>query len=214
MSKRRREDDGALSLDSFLDIVTNVVGALILIAVVTVIGAGDISVSTGASALVPTVPTAERLVFHCADNQIFFVDEKANAERIRTSLAERFDDATPLPDWIIAHLLETDVGDPSYRVQAETTDVGGVTWVYHRRAGVRGDTEAQFDVGTSDFEAKLDEIVGDTYVYFVVHADSFEIFRRARDLLRERGVPMGWHPVEGYSPLRIGASGDLGKRIQ
>ncbi len=51
-------------------------------------------------------------------------------------------------------------------------------------------------------------------MYFVVHDDSFELFRRARQIVRSRGIATGWHPVEGHAPLRLTASGSLGRRIQ
>ncbi len=47
-------------------------------------------------------------------------------------------------------------------------------------------------------------------MYFVVHDDSFEVFRKARDIARSRGVSVGWHPVEGQGPVRSAPSGAWG----
>jgi hypothetical protein len=52
------------------------------------------------------------------------------------------------------------------------------------------------------------------FAYFVVHDDSFDVFGKARDIARARGVSVGWHPVEGQAPVRLSAIGSLGKRIQ
>ena len=64
------------------------------------------------------------------------------------------------------------------------------------------------------FRQRLADLGHDGFAYFVVHDDSFEVFRKARDLARERGVAVGWHPVEGRAPLRLAVNGSLGKRIQ
>ena len=76
----------------------------------------------------------------------------------------------------------------------------GLAWVYALRSGARGQRATDLERGG--------------FAYFVVHDDSFEVFGKARDILRARGVSVGWHPVEGRSPLRLSAIGSLGKRVQ
>lgn len=213
MRRRAREGVGVLSLDSFLDIVTNVVGVLILAAVVTVLGAGDIGVSAGASALSSPKPTARRFLFECARDQVFFVDEEASAERVKAALGVD-QDASPVTAELIAQVLaDKDVGDATHRVQAEALE-SGLAWKYVLRPGARGERKEALDSAASNFQRHLRHLPPGGFVYFVVHDDSFDVFQKAREVVRARGLAMGWHPVKGSAPLRLSSAGSLGRRVQ
>jgi hypothetical protein len=118
-----------------------------------------------------------------------------------------------LIDALIARLEERDVGDETYRVRVDKVE-GTVAWIYALRPEAHGESAADLDGADSTFRRRLAGVGGGGFAYFVVHEDSFEIFRKAREIARERGVAMGWHPVEGQAPLRLAANGSLGKRIQ
>jgi hypothetical protein len=204
-----------LSLDSFLDIVTNVVGVLILVAVVTVLSAGDITISSGATALrAPPRAVATRILVECARGEVFIVDEEKNAEKVREAVEGwKSEDFEVSGEAVVTRLEYNDIGDKSHRVRAEIVPEG-LAWVYELRKRARGDSVEEIESGDS----KLAEVIRDagagSYVYFVVHEDSFDAFRAARDLARSRGIATGWHPVEKATPLRISSVGSLGKRVQ
>jgi hypothetical protein len=212
MSRRRSQDEAALSLDSFLDIVTNVVGVLILVAVVTVLSAGDIGVPSGASALAAPKSTASRVLFECSKGKVFFVDEEGNGDRVKQEANKASRGAMVSKKALVELLQDKDVGDASHRVTAEPL-AHGVAWVYELREHARGETAEEVEKRGSAFQRKLAES-GSSFAYFVVHDDSFEAFRRARDVARARGVAVGWHPVEGRTPVRLSAIGSLGRRVQ
>jgi hypothetical protein len=214
VSRRQREPDATMSLDSFLDIVTNVVGVLILVAVVTVLGAGDVAVSSGASATRNVDASAPRTLFELSRSELFFVDEERNGDRVKQEVQRTHGDRAIGGDELVATLNNADVGDGSHRVRAEQLPSGGLAWVYALRASATGETCADLAAPDSRFRQKLYALPPGGFVYFVVHDDSFELFRCARDLAREAGAEFGWHPVEGKSPLRLSVSGDLGRRIQ
>jgi hypothetical protein len=211
MSRRRRDDDAALSLDSFLDIVTNVVGVLILIAVVTVISAGDIAISSGASSL-RTPPSAQRALFECAGGKLYFVDEAAIAARVRATVGGESGDWRDV-DALVATLDEQVVGDDTYRVHAQRLPAA-LAWTYSRNDGAEGDVEADLALPTSAFQQRLDALAPGTFVYFVVREDSFELFREARAITHARGIASGWHPLSTDEPLRLSSGGQLGRRVQ
>ena len=213
MSKRHRgSDEAPFSLDSFLDIVTNVVGVLVLVAMVTVLSAGNISVPSGATAMTAPSPSAERLLFECAGDEVFFVDEEANGQRVLEEV-KRSNEKAISRERLVALLDDKDVGDATHRVHATLID-RGVAWTYALRPEVHGEGKADLDRGATAFERQLARIEHGGFAYFVVHDDSFEIFRKARDLARERGISVGWHPVEGRDPVRLSAIGSLGRRVQ
>lgn len=213
MSRPKRDDDPFLSLDAFLDIATNVVGILILVAVVTVLGAGNISVSSGASALTSPKPQATRVLFEIERDRLYHVDEKGNGEEVQGAVRRAFGETSPSSEELAALLAAKDVGDRTYRVQTEAL-AEGVAWVYTLREGARGESKEDLEDEDSRFRRRLAKLDAGSFVYFVVHEDSFDMFRRARDLATERGIAVGWHPVEGPAPLRMSSSGSLGRRVQ
>jgi hypothetical protein len=215
VSRRRREVEEVLSLDSFLDIVTNVVGVLILVAVVTVLSAGDITISSGATALrAPPKAAATRILVECARDQAFVVDEEKNAQKVREAVEGWKSDDFELSGEAVATRLEyNDIGDENHRVQAEIGPLG-LAWIYKLRARAHGDTVEELEGGDSKLEDAIRDAGPGTYVYFVVQEDSFDVFRAARELARSRGLSTGWHPVEKRTPLRISSVGSLGKRVQ
>jgi hypothetical protein len=210
--KRVHSEEAPFSLDSFLDIVTNVVGVLVLVAMVTVLSAGNISVPSGATAMRAPRPSAERLLFECAGEQVYFVDEEGNGQRVLEEVT-RVTQRQLTPAALVSLLDDTDVGDGNYRVQAEST-TGGIAWIYGLRPSARGEHAADLDGVQSAFRKRLATLERGGFAYFVVHDDSFEIFQKARDIARAHGVSVGWHPVEGRAPVRLSAVGTLGKRVQ
>lgn len=212
MSKRRGSEEVLFSLDAFLDIVTNVVGVLVLVAIVTVLSAGNISVPSGATAMAMPRPSATRLLFECAGGQVFFVDEEGNGQRVLDEVKATGEHAISA-DALVALLDQQDVGDATHRVRADRIE-RGVAWVYALRPGARGEGMTDLDREDSVFRKQLAGLERGGFAYFVVHDDSFDVFGKARDIARARGVSVGWHPVEGQAPVRLSAIGSLGKRIQ
>jgi hypothetical protein len=213
MSRRKRDDTPFLSLDAFLDIATNVVGILILVAVVTVLGAGNISVSSGASALNPPKPRSSRVLFELKGNEIYLVDEKGNGERVQDAVRRSLGEDAITGDRVASLLVERDVGDRTYRVQAEPQPEG-IAWVYTVRADAHGESMTEIGDESSKFRRTLENLDPGSFVYFVVHDDSFDMFKKVRELASEKGVAIGWHPVEGAEPLKLSSGGSLGKRVQ
>ena len=215
MSRRKSDPSEALSLDSFLDIVTNVVGVLILVAVVTVLSAGDITMATGATALRPPPKAAKtRVLLQCARDKVFVIDEEGNAEAVRAAAAGWATDDVPLSsELVVARLDHNDIGDRNHRIRAEQFGED-LAWTYELRARARGDDEEDLRSGDSKLERLLRDVSPDSYVYFVVEEGSFDVFREARELVRARGLATGWHPVERDAPLRISKAGSLGQRVQ
>jgi hypothetical protein len=212
MSKPRGNDEAPFSLDSFLDIVTNVVGVLVLVAVVTVLSAGNISVPSGATAMAAPRPSATRVLFECSGGEVFFVDEEGNGARVLDEVRHA-SDPRPTRNGLVSLLEAQDVGDATHRVRAEELP-RGIAWIYALRPEARGEGVAALERADSAFRSKLAALPRGGFAYFVVHDDSFEIFGKARDMARARGVAVGWHPVEGHAPVRLSAIGSLGRRIQ
>jgi hypothetical protein len=212
MSRRRGGDEVALPLDSFLDIITNVVGVLVLVAVVTMLSSGNISVPSGATAMVAPKASASRLLFECAGDEVMLLDEEGNARRVLDEV-QRSGVENITRDALVALLDDQDVGDATHRVRADRLE-RGIAWVYSLRPGARGERVHELDRDGSTYRRQLAALERGGFAYFIVHDDSFEAFRKARDIARARGISVGWHPVEGREPVRLSAVGSLGKKVQ
>ncbi len=210
---RRREEGFELSLDSFLNVMKIVIGVLILIVLVTVLGGGEVTVPSGAAALAKPKPSATRVLFECKDGAIFRVDEEGNAKRVKAAIEAELGPRGVTADGISLFLVERDIGDERHRVHAQQLPQG-LAWAYVLRPGATGESKEALQRDGSAYRRALDAIGPDSFAYFVVHDDSFETFRVARQLAIARGVSVGWHPVEGDEPVRLSAKGSLGTRVQ
>ena len=177
MSKRRGSDEILFSLDAFLDVVTNVVGILVLVAVVSVLSSGNISVPSGATAMAAPRPSSARLLFECAGDELFFVDEEANGQRVlnEVNLAGK---RVISSDFLVALLDDRDVGDATHRVSADPL-AQGVAWVYTLRPEARGERAAFLDRAESAFQRQLDGL----------ERGGVRVLRRPRG--RVRDLPQG-----------------------
>ncbi len=213
MSRRRRAEGEILSLDSFLNIVTIAVGGLILVALVTVLGVGDVSVTSGSTALAAPRPSAKRVIFQASGDRLYFLDEEGNGKRVVEAVEKHGGEGARTAESITTLLRDTDVGDETHRVLAEATPQG-LAWAYDLRDDARGESTAELGREGSAFEAKLASMGQESFAYFVVHEDGFEVFRRAREMAAARGVAVGWHPVLEGAPVRLSRAGTLGRRVQ
>lgn len=210
---RARQEDVEMSLDAFLNVMKIVIGVLILIVLVTVFGGGEVGVPSGVRALAAPKPSATRVLFECKDGAIFPLDEDGNAKRIQEVVATELAAQAVTHDAITQLLFTKDVGDERHRVHAEIAPQG-LAWVYVLRSGAKGESTAELSRDGSAYRQALDTMGSNSFAYFVVHDDSFETFRAARELAIARGIAVGWHPLEGDEPVRFSATGSLGTRVQ
>lgn len=215
---RRSRTAATLSLDSFLDIVTNVVGVLILVALVTVLSAADVKVSLGTPVIHEPPKDSQRVLYECRHNQLFRMDEPSlDALVNRTVLAYGAGSAVDI-DEVPALFERQDVGDATYRVRARVADgrlEKHVVWIYEPRPSSQGETAAMLRDEGSSFRRHLESLDRRRhFLYFVVREDSFEVFMAARKWARQRGFDTGWHPRKKRAELAFSKGGGLGNQVQ
>ena len=225
----RHEDDSAPSLDSFLDILTNLIGVMVLIAVLSVITSQHIEVWLGTPILREAPEHSDRVLFECREGRVVFLDEKKmriDAERmLRDHLSQ--ENAIPTSVEELNRILQTDdAGDDCYRVRVEwdsaaSTEGGdqevldALAWIYEPRSVRRGETESELRRGKSEYRKQIDSLDPQAeFAFFIVRPDGFEVFRLARKLARDRGVATGWYPHRKDEQLRFTATGQIGREIQ
>jgi len=221
---RRAPKRFGLSLDSFLDILTNVVGVLVLIAIVIVVNASGLSVSLGTPMVHPAPKDRSRVLVEIRGNRLVHLDE-AQLDKLFEEHAHRHtgkdfkdldcDEFEALPALFEQH----DVGNEFYRVRPHIEErlsfigdgvrsVKFLTFTFEPRNRLQGESLAEIRRPGSDYERLLDKLDSTTrYLYFFVQPDSFETFRAARQIARSRGFSTGWEPRGPGEPLRFGPDG-------
>lgn len=222
---RQRDDDISLSLDSFLDIITNVIGVMILLTVLAVITSQGISVSLGTPILYEPAPELQRRLFECRGNQIFILDERQLnlAAQMAAEDYQRDRGAAPSANDLAAWCEAKQVGNALYRVKIEAiaavaAENGPLTWedtsdiVFEPRAEATGESLREESEQPSQFEQHVWSLDRQKhFAYFIVREDSFEVFRAAREIVRAQGLENGWEPRALAQPLAFSKDGKIVK---
>jgi hypothetical protein len=206
MSRRRHASSVALSLDSFLDIVTNVAGVLILVAVVTVLSAGDVSMSLGTPILHAANEGAARILFECRAGRISRLPEREftrEIERLSKELGEQ-----GLTQDAVEKMLDSGtLRDAAYRVRLRVTN-GAPMFLFEPRYAEQGETVGEIKLGSSEYRRYLSLLNPKLdYLYFIVREDGFDVFREARKVAAKLGLQVGWYPKQSREPLLFGGVG-------
>jgi hypothetical protein len=213
MSRRVYQRGVALSLDSFLDIVTNSVGVLILVAVVTVLTAGDISLSLGTPILHPAPTGAERIVFECRRQRVARLPEKEVNQQFERLMKGGGKEKVDVSD--VEYLLGSgSLRDAAFRVKIHV-EQGTPFLIYEPRNDVQGETLEEIKNPTSEYQRRIKGADPKTYyLFFIVRDDSFEVFREARRIAATGGLAVGWYPKLLSEPLLFSSGATIGGEVQ
>lgn len=206
------------SLDSFLDIITNVLGLLILICALTIISSRDIQISLGTPIMADVDDDLERVCFECRGNRLLPLDDDFRRDEIK-------------------EILNADLSSSERRARIEALNRSSPTNGFHRFElelreiefvgrtirGVKmtvtpvdepvGDTLSQMRRPQSELSQRLSKMdPRKHWLYFIVRTDSFEAFRAARKHAKKRGFQVGWTPHEPKKPIVFSPFGGLGDK--
>lgn len=177
------------NLDSFLDIVTNSIGFLILVLTLTAVSSGSAKVNLGMPIMMDAEAGSEFHLMECRDDQVFIVEDSG----ARDAMGSFGLDA-------VARDYEAEF----YRL--EFSDQGSV--VFRPIPGRRGadpreltDPGSPFQSWTATLDPKTD------WLLFAVRPSGFEAFRKARAAARERGLCGGWIPMAEDRPIIVNLNG-------
>lgn len=195
------------SLDSFLDIVTNSLGLLILVALLSAFSAQGVQISLGTPIMTDADADMEVVQFQVVNGRIIPVeieywdpqiDEFFTVTADQQSLAARFN-ADGLSNGF--HTVEFKPGEPGL------LGIGG-SFVLRPVASDTGDDVAALDDPSSEFATRINELDPDRqWVYFLVSSESFEEFRKFREYVKLQGFEVGWMPYQTGRDLEFGPGG-------
>lgn len=204
MGKRAR--GSSVNLDSFLDIMTCMLGILVLIILLTGIDASQIKV------LIPTpmmhATTLKPIYIECRNNEMFTVPVTelrgmAN-DSLKTLAAEAKGDSATL----LSKLAEANVQNDTYRVDLTYALLGQFAiWPVPTAKGYA--MKSIKDETDKDWYGKILTALDKEkeMVTFLVRDNSFEVFKKARGLAWAWKVEVSYELLDAEEPIKFGLGG-------
>jgi hypothetical protein len=206
MARRRiKKGEPELLIVSFCDIVTITTAALFFVLLVTVQKAIKVPVFR------PTprakISSKQGIMFECRTNELFFVDTAGLQDQVEKLMSTlnpgvRGGDI----ESFLKALQGQEVGNAYYKVDPRYLLVGKMG--LEARAGVTGETMTELDDPSNKFQAILSQLdKNKQYIAFLVRDDSFNIFRKARQIADKVGFETGWELLGIDEPIKFGEGG-------
>lgn len=192
-----------LDLDSFLDILTNVIGVMILIATVIALQLQrETTVQLGRPLLHDPPPNAERVWLECRDGRLFFCDMDKHFETAIRAVTERFGEDVQW-DTAYPYLNSLKLGDENYTMRFEYDSEGRRFMKCEFNAETTGGYSLNAENRENDFEQWLLKNYQPESHYFIVllFRSGMESFSECQKRANELQFEMGWtHSADdGYS---------------
>ncbi|HBA83064.1 MAG TPA: hypothetical protein DCZ95_03120 [Verrucomicrobia bacterium] len=204
----KRERNNAVNLDSFLDIMTCILGILILMILLTGIDASQIRV------LVPTPmehTSDKRPIFiECRDNELFSVPLEELRKLADTTLKQIARSVSNDSARMLIKLGEAKVQTEAYRVdlnfillgQLAVQSVPNVTG--YRLVDIANETSDDWYGRILTQMNKEKDMLS-----FIVRDDSFEVFKRARALAWSQKAEVSYELIDANEPIKFGLGGAI-----
>lgn len=213
------------NLDSFLDILTNTVGVLTFISLFVTL----VAVESSTIVRTPLVSDSNKsaVFFEARNNEITdledeLVDPKIDALFASLPTCHKPDRPYNYDSYLYDYYLDklrqyqrclTEKVEIINSFEVETTfyNVSFVdldSLMYEPLENVAGESPSQLNATSSQFRQKLSQLnPNETYIAFIVRPDSFQAFRRAREIAWQAGFDVGWEPSTFDNPLVFGSGG-------
>lgn len=213
MAKRKKSEEASISMDSFLDILTCLVGVLMLIIIMTSIDASQTKV------LIPT-PMSQKsdkklLFVECRNDQLFPIP----LEDMQTQIEQEFNkldkSLSGNPDEMKEALknlaFETDdyIIDSSYALVGQIAVTPKLTSEGDDLSGVNMQTVEGIVVPGWYGKMLDDADPNSDIITFLVRDDSFKVFKKARALAWVKKIQVAYELLSVNDPIIFGLGGEI-----
>lgn len=205
------------NLDSFLDVLTNIVGVLIFVTIfasLSATGGGGSKTHVTIQTPLASPTKKEALWFEIQNKKVSHLNLRQVREKeleLSGSLPNCNKPAAIDPASqsnyqscllsILGRQSNFSVDTENYRVK--TVDEG-VSLLFEPLANNIGETTTQLTAANSAYKQVLSQSnPKKDYLAFIVRPDSFEAFRAARKEAWKAGYEVGWEPIEQEAPIKI-----------
>ncbi len=207
------------NLDSFLDIMTNTVGALMFISLFITL----VTVQSAAIIRTPLLKTSDKKVhlFELQGDRAYYVDTALVQDQVEAALAQLPDCRNPDADPRLApadylYRLEEyqfciiEVGDRLQNLHVETEDyqvklINLDAFAFRYDAKTLSPPSPELTAPFAQHLQGLDP--HQDYVAFIVRPDAFPTFRTFRQAAWKEGFDVGWEPLNQGNPLILSNRG-------
>lgn len=166
---------------------------------------------------------ADEVFFECKGGRVAFIDLPAFLQEVQGKFQDaaaqlrtnwKVDDVTrPVGAFRLRYVVEREPDAvEAFGAGAKPRSEGGfryglTEWVVEGIAPNRGEALAAALAPNSDFRRLVDALDSTTVITFWVYPDSFELFRRLRDALYERGLEVAGRPLPTGAPIAASRHG-------
>lgn len=206
MGKKDSGGDASINLDSFLDIMTCLVGVLVLIIILTGVDAAQIKV------LIPTPMAHETnkrpVFFECRGNELYHIaldDINRQANEKLKEIAEVSEGDTRK---MLSILENTSIETDAYNIDLSYALVGQFALkpkddaAGYKLQDALGETEEDW------YGSRLGQIDNDKQIVtFLVRDDSFLVFKKARALAWLQRIQVSYELLDIEDPIKFGLGG-------
>jgi hypothetical protein len=195
-----------LQLDSFLDIITNTIGILVVICCMAAINVNDITYIVRTPFVHKTAKAP--IFFECRDNRIVPIDKEGLHDIIDQRIQELYKKNDRLTGTNILALLEDkDIGNEYYNVNLPKLFLENI-FVLIPKGDKIGEDKRQIKKADSVFFKNIKTLDPEKYfVFFLVRPDSFEVYRDARKIIWDQNLEIGWEPLTSGKFVSFGTRG-------
>ncbi|HMP75406.1 MAG TPA: hypothetical protein PKE12_03820 [Kiritimatiellia bacterium] len=197
MAKRPPKNNPELNVTSFCDIITVSIVALFMVMVIVI----DLALRTPKVRPTPLAlaTTNQPVYVECRNNQLFFIDKVEIAEAMRTASRDIRARALSGEDGAMEAAMSADIGNRFYRLDNSFMMMGVIALV--PRPDIAG-----IEPPSDEDEGPFGRIIGNLstnqhYLVYLVRDDSFETFKRARDIGAQNGFLTGWEYLGRDEPI-------------
>ena len=213
MGKKKKAEEASISMDSFLDILTCLVGVLMLIIILTSIDASQTKV------LIPTPmsqKTDKKLMFvECRNNQLFPIPLEEIQDQVDAEFVKLDQTLSGDPEEMKEALRNLSFETENYVVDSSYALVG--QYAITPKLTSQGDDLSGVNMQTIDgvevpgwFGKMLDEADPQSdIITFLVRDDSFKVFRKARALAWLKKIQVAYELFAVNDPIIFGLGGEI-----
>lgn len=188
-----------INLDSLMDILTCLVGIMLLVVIFAVIEARGVNVRMHMPMVKDPPENSERIICICNKGRVRLFDIDSAIEKLaKSNLTLCFENVPKLVD----NANNRNIGDEYFKYRLGykewtegTRNHRSISIVINERDDAKGDTAKELQEPSSKLVKLLKQFdARKHWIAFMVDKDSLEVFKKIREICIENGFTTGWDP--------------------
>lgn len=196
--KGKRRKSFQTNLDPLMDILTCVVGVMLLVVIFAVMEAKGVTIKMITPLLRDPPANSERTIIICKDGELKPFDVDSAIKKFENEITVDLSDQSFLAE--LAN--EKKVNDDYFEYRFKLIDKQ-LFMICEPRKGVSGESIKDLKKGSSKFESLLKQLDENRIWFsFLIDSTSLDVFLEARKMAIEAGFSTGWDPKDVEFPYQ------------